>query len=239
MTTKKKTDPFQVKHIWVVGVGGVGGILVHYLWKIFNRKGITLHLMDGDNYTLSNLDRQYFNSFGNKAVVTAEHILSQPSVFLKIKPYAHFYGDSYTDNTLFQEGSIVFCAADNHWCRMKTGLDALTRKDIMFFSGGNEYTDGNVQFFVRKDGELIAGDYLDTYHKELSPTEVGSKPNFRGSCDTKGDPQLLVTNLNVAAIMLNTLWTILDGKEVKYSEIYFDVVKNTSKSIDRSLAKVK
>ena len=231
--TAKKVDWFPVKNIWVIGVGGVGGILVHYLWKMFNRKGVTLHLIDGDNYTLSNLDRQYFNSFGNKADVTMKHIQSQPATFLKIKAYPYYYLGGLVTKT-FQPGSIVICAADNHWARYKVQLECKGLQNVIFFSGGNEYTDGNVQFFVHKDGTRICGDYLETYHPEFKVDKIGPQPNFSGSCDKKSDPQLLVTNLNVATIILNTLTSILDDKLPKYSEVYFDVLKNTSKPIERN-----
>jgi len=196
---------------------------------MFNKKGITLHLMDGDRYSLSNLDRQYFNSFGNKAEVTAQYIMSQPSVFLKIKHYNRFYKSEY--DLGLKEDSLVICAADNHWTRIILQASAKKLKNVIFFSGGNEYTDGNVQFFVHSDGKLISGDYIETYHQELK--ELGEMPKFGGSCDSKSDPQLLITNLNVATIMLNTLWTILEHKLPEYSEIYFDVIKNTSKPIVR------
>ena len=46
----------------------------------------------------------------------------------------------------------MFLCVDNHKSRMIINNYCKQLNDVILFSGGNEFTDGNVQIYVRKEG---------------------------------------------------------------------------------------
>ena len=77
----------------VIGIGGIGGCLLPVLCKFLDFKTsdkVTLVLVDGDSYETKNLDRQFFDDFGNKAEVTLSLIHISEPTRQKLISYAVF-----------------------------------------------------------------------------------------------------------------------------------------------------
>lgn len=218
----------MIKNIKIIGLGGVGCSLVDNLFRFINftsKESFIITLIDGDNYELKNLERQTFNESGNKATVKKSELLDK---FKNFENYMINDVDSYITkkniNKYIVENDIVFICVDNHKSRFIINEYAKTLKNIILISGGNEYYDGNVQIYIRKNGEDLTPD-LVKYHPEINlkadklPTEIGCEEALESS------PQLLFTNMSVALIMCWTFFNLLenDFNNLKYSEIYFDI----------------
>jgi hypothetical protein len=101
-------------------------------------------------------------------------------------------------------------------------------------SGGNEFTDGNVQLYVRRGGQDLTPD-LCKYHPEIAnpddrlPTEM--------SCEelAQSDPQLYFTNLGVATLMCWTFYNAIVKKSYERSEVYFDILTMNTNSKVRAV----
>lgn len=223
-------------NIKIIGIGGVGGILLPILAKYLNyyqkESSITMTAIDGDAYEDENKTRQFFHRIGNKAEVSIERIKSQfPDLICEFK--AEYIT---TDNIeyLIEERDILFLAVDNHKTRLLVSdfcenyLD-----DAVLISGGNEYIDGNMQIYIRKEGENITLPIANSFHPEIqnpkdkSPDELGCEEII------ESEPQLIFTNNFIAAIMLNAFYAHLQC-ELKYDEVYADIITNNCRSVARS-----
>ena len=100
-------------------------------------------------------------------------------------------------------------------------------------SGGNEFTDGNAQLYVRKDGQDITPD-LCMYHPEIANPE--DKLPTEMSCEelSVSEPQLGFTNLGVAFKMCCMFYnTVIENYE--RSEVYFDILTMNANSKARAV----
>jgi len=107
---------------------------------------------------------------------------------------------------------------------------ALQLNNLIIISGGNEFTDGNVQIFIRKDGSNVTPSLTD-YHPEIE--EADDKSPEEMSCEelSKSEPQLLFTNLMAATLMCCSFLNVLK-ENYSVSEIYFDI--ETMKTLGKS-----
>ena len=204
--------------IVIIGLGGIGGLLANLVWKLCDNPQNELILIDGDEFELGNMPRQYFKKIGNKAECWTK-MISDFSPTCHVSYLPEFYPGSYR----ISDGDIVLIGVDNHYVRRLINEDCKKLRNITVISGGNELTDGNAQFFVIKDGTKVAGDFLDTYHPEIAKAEPEKK---KEGCDRRPEPQFLVTNNFVVSAMVNILWTVLNGILPTYSEVYVDVERN-------------
>ena len=102
-------------------------------------------------------------------------------------------------------------------------------------SGGNDFTDGNVQIYLRRDGKNVTLPLTNDYHKEIkNPTD---KNPAEMSCEelAKSEPQLVITNNAIAAWMLNAFYTYLMDK-LDYDEVYVDILTNNARQVRRNKA---
>lgn len=228
--------------IKIIGLGGIGSHLVSPLCRYVDaiprsdQKGReVIVLFDGDSYEARNADRQDFHEIGNKAEITAQRMQKTfPSLGIDAKP--HFV----TEENIFlfiDAGDVVFLGVDNHATRKLLSDHCQKLAEVVLISGGNEFTDGNVQVYIRKKGKDLTPP-LTHLHPEIE------KPRDRNpaemSCEQlaqAGTPQLIFTNLAVAVQMLSAFWMVnefLTGKgELKYSEQYFDLVTGMARSFLR------
>jgi hypothetical protein len=130
-----------------------------------------------------------------------------------------------------EEGSLVFLAVDNHATRRLLSRHCQDLRCVALVSGGNEWSDGNVQIYLRWEGQEHTSP-LTRFHPEIeNATDLAAVL----SCDEAaraGEPQLLFTNLTVAAHMLNTFYAVINGG-LSYEELYFDIISGKSVSVDR------
>lgn len=226
----------MVEHnIVVVGLGGVGTILIERLARFLNySRDLTckILLLDGDTYEMKNYSRQEFSEIGSKSEVK--------EIELQMKyPRLRFMSENVfiTEANIGQyikDGNIIFICVDNHKSRMIISNYCKTLKDVTVFSGGNEFEDGNVQIYVRRNGQDLTPD-LCSYHPEIQnpddklPTEM--------SCEELANsaPQLYFTNLGVATIMCWAFYNVIIREKWLKSEIYFDITTMTSDSKSRAV----
>jgi molybdopterin/thiamine biosynthesis adenylyltransferase len=128
---------------------------------------------------------------------------------------------------VIQEKDIVFICVDNHKSRMIISNYSKQLQDVTLISGGNEFTDGNVQIYVRKGGEDLTPD-LCAYHPEIANPD--DKLPEEMSCEelSNSDPQLYFTNLGVATFMCWAFYNAIVKKSYERSEVYFDMLTMTS-----------
>jgi len=219
--------------ILVIGLGGVGTALLPHLCRYLVYSGtggrIPLLLVDGDDFENRNRERQDFRALGNKANIKARE-MRQLFPELSIRSIPELIVPENVDFYI-EERSLIFLAVDNHASRRLLSQRCRMLSSTVLISGGNEWSDGNVQIYVRWDGEDLTSP-ITRFHPEI---EAAPDLSAVLSCDEAartGEPQLLFTNLTVAAHMLNTLYAVTTGG-LAYEELYFDIVPGTSVAIDR------
>ena len=222
------------RRIVVVGLGGIGSWVVQALcpYLNFSTESWTLVLVDGDEYEEKNRARQAFEELGSKAEVQTSWVARKYNR-VRVQPIAQYISSGGEENTYpidsaIRNGDIVFSCLDNHRTRKMVADHCTTLRDVLLISGGNEYTDGNVQMFVRRQGQDKTC-RLEKYHPEfITPAD---KAPFEMSCEELADssPQLIFTNLTAATLMLNAFYAF-EQKSFQWekSELYFDIVANVA-----------
>lgn len=216
--------------IVIVGLGGIGSILTGRLCRFLNFSNdlqSNILLVDGDDYEVKNYERQEFNQIGGKAEM---QYIDLAIKFPKINfNYKNMFINKENIESIIKENSIVFLCLDNHKSRNVISTYCKNLKDITIISGGNEFTDGNVQIYVKKGGKELTPD-LCAYHPEIaSPTD---KSPEEMSCEELSEslPQLYFTNLGAATIMCWAFYNVVIKNDVNVSEVYFDIVSMASLS---------
>lgn len=210
--------------IVIVGLGGIGSILSEKLCRYLKHlkdEEYNIVFMDGDDYETKNLVRQEFSTYGNKAEVKAAEIFNKFEI--PVKPYPHFLnGDNI--EAIIKNNDIVMLCVDNHKTRRFVSYYCSILDNITLISGGNDYIDGNVQIYIRRNGQDITAD-LAAYHPEIR--EPKDKSPEEMSCEEleKSEPQLYFTNLTVATIMCWAFYNIVTKKVITVGETYFDIEK--------------
>lgn len=223
----------MIEHnIVIVGLGGVGSILIERLCRFINfSQDMTADflLVDGDTYEQKNYERQDFTRLGNKADIKANE-LEVKFDRLQFNTFEEYITEENI-NGVIKEGNIVFVCVDNHKSRMIISNYCKTIKNVTLISGGNDYTDGNVQLYVRRDNKDLTPD-LCMHHPEIAgpddklPTEM--------TCEEAAisEPQLYFANLGVATIMCWTFYNAVVKESYERSEVYFDILTmNTNSKI--------
>ena len=228
----------------IIGLGGVGCSLLKTLpqfltfWRGHGKEEdgeenkTEMVLIDGDSFEAKNRDRQTFVEVGNKAEVLHAS-LSQEWPRLWFEAMAEYVT---ADNVvvLIREGDVLFLAVDNHATRKLVSDRCQELCDVLLISGGNEFTDGNIQVFWRKDGQNMTLPLASEFHKEIlypqdkSPSEMGCEE----LAERGGEPQLLITNNAVAVAMLNAFYAFLEGK-LNYDEVYLDILTGNTRQVQR------
>lgn len=232
----------QTRRIVVVGLGGIGSwvlqALAPYLKHASNGTAWSLLLIDGDEYEEKNRTRQSFDELGDKAAVQAGWV-ARKFPGLNVRAITQYLSTDGVDGTMpvkeaIRSGDIIFSCLDNHKTRKMIFDHCANLREITLISGGNEYTDGNVQVFVRQAGQDKTC-RPDKYHPELaSPRD---KAPYEMSCEelAASSPQLIFTNLTAATLMLNAFYALEQKKlDCQKSEIYFDIVVNAATPRNRN-----
>ncbi len=214
--------------ITIIGLGGVGSILAERMCRFLNYSNdltADILLVDGDEYEQKNYERQEFTRMGNKADIKATELQIKFSE-LRFDSYEAFVNEKNITETI-REGEVVFLCVDNHKTRMIVSNYCKTLKDVILISGGNEFTDGNVQIYVRKGGKDLTPD-LCAYHPEIANPD--DKLPEEMSCEelSNSDPQLYFTNLGVATLMCWSFYNVVIKEQFERSEVYFDMLSMTA-----------
>lgn len=154
-----------IDRIILVGLGGIGSWLAPAVVRVTNKP---LLLVDGDNYASHNLQRQLFpmEFVGqNKADVCASRLLREyPFAVLELPPRSIFLTKDTV--TLIRDRDLVLLAVDNHPTRLLISRHCQTLRDIALVSGGNEFSDGNVQVYVRVNNAAHMPP-IEQFHPEI------------------------------------------------------------------------
>ena len=218
--------------IKIIGIGGIGCALLPHLARYLQASGEPgrLTLVDGDAFEARNADRQDFAELGSKAKVKAAELARQFGnlSFRAIPEYIT------PDNVgrIIRSGDVVFLGVDNHTTRRLASDHCQVLGDVVLISGGNDYTDGNVQVYLRRAGRDITSP-LTRYHPEIADPKDRSPHEM--SCDElsqEAAPQLLLTNLAVASAMLNAFFAWRLGK-LQYGEVYLDILEGKTSPVIR------
>ena len=105
--------------------------------------------------------------------------------------------------------------------------------EVVLISGGNDFTDGSVQVYVRQGDRDITLP-LTRFHPEIADPKDKSPAEM--SCEElaqEGAPQLLFTNLGVACAMLNAFYAWRSGR-LRYGEVYLDIVEGRAQPVARA-----
>lgn len=221
----------------IIGIGGIGTNLSDNLCRFLNYSpdiGYSkVTLVDGDDFETKNKERQVFTSFGNKATAKVVELLDKFKN-IELHQVPQFVTEENIDTIISEEDIIMLCV-DNHKTRKLISDYVSKLKNATLISGGNEYVDGNVQVFIRKEGQNITPSLTD-YHPEISNPQ--DKSPHEMSCEEleKVAPQLIFTNSTVANIMCWVFWNYLQNCDFSKSEVYFDIAKM---SVDPKLRKLK
>jgi len=214
-------------NIKIIGLGGIGSILseiisrnINYLRLDNPGEGKNITLIDGDEYEVKNAERQNFLELGNKAEIRKKELETK---FREINfEFISAYVDENIISKVIENGDIILLGVDNHKTRKLVSDYCTTLQDVTLISGGNEYTDGNVQLYARKGGEDLTPSLTD-YHAEIEnpsdklPTEM--------SCEEllHSEPQLYFTNATVAVFICQMFYYYVIKNNYYFSELYFDM----------------
>ncbi len=206
-----------------IGLGGIGSITAEKICRFLNYKNDNvwyITLVDGDEYEPKNMERQEFSTMGSKAEVKYNDLSK------KFSSLVFSYVDEYVTKRnvakIIPEDSIVILGVDNHKTRKVISEHVDTLNNCVVFSGGNDFIDGNVQIYIRKDGEKISPSLMD-YHPEIQVPADKSPDEM--SCEElhASEPQLYFVNLGAATLICWAFYLYLEGKIEGVAEIYFDM----------------
>ena len=218
--------------IKAIGIGGIGCALLPFLCRYLQYSGdkARITLIDGDSFERANAARQAFDRLGNKAEVKARE-LAREFENLSFRAAPEFVTPENVSR-LLREGDVIFLMVDNHASRKLVSGHAATLANVTLISGGNDFTDGNVQIYLRREGRDLTPS-LSRYHPEIAQP-LDRNPGEL-SCEelmAHGVPQLLFTNLMVASMMLNAFYAFTHGR-LDYSEVYLDILENLTRPVSR------
>lgn len=220
--------------IRAVGLGGIGSALLPVLCRFLNfskRESAEIDLIDGDNFQEKNAERQTFDRLGNKAVVTAE-MLEKRYGMLEFTVTDEYVSPGNVIR-LIREREIVFLMVDNHATRKLVSDRCQELDDVLLLSGGNDYTNGNVQVHWRKEGKDLTLPIANPWHPEImSPKDKNPAEMSCQELTASGEPQLLLVNQAIATTMLNAFYAYLEGKLI-YDEVYVDILTNNVRQVVR------
>lgn len=196
--------------IKLIGVGGIGCALAPFLTRYLQAERqltgeeVRITLVDGDTFESRNAARQSFETVGNKAKVKATE-LARSFPDLSFRAIPEFVTAENLPHVV-TPGDLVFLAVDNHATRQIVSRHCEALSDVVLISGGNDFTDGNVQVYVRRDGRDVTLP-LTRFHPEIADPKDKSPAEM--SCEelaAVAAPQLLFMNLSIASAMLNAFF---------------------------------
>lgn len=226
----------ETRKIKVIGSGGIGGHLLEplsrYLSYVDDYCEVTV--IDGDDYEERNRERQRFSDLGNKAEETVGIL---KGAFSKV----HFRakGEFVTEDNIImmiREGDVVFMCVDNHATRKLVSERCSELDDVLLISGGNNYTDGDVIIYQRKNGK----DITPPLHKlpeianpkDKNPGEFTDEERQGCQQEAQANPQLLFMNLDIASSMLNCYYAYEQGR-LNFNRVYSDILTQARRAVRR------
>jgi molybdopterin/thiamine biosynthesis adenylyltransferase len=218
----------QTRKIKVIGAGGIGGHLLEPLSRYlsYSEDSIEITVYDGDRYEERNRERQRFSSCENKAAHTVEKLKEEfPKIHFRSK------GEYLTSDNIIpaiREKDVVFLCVDNHATRKLVSDRCQELDNVTLINGGNDYTDGNVIVYIRKNGQDVTKSLTALHPKIAAPTDKNPgmiTASERLGCEQEAvtNPQLLFTNLAIASAMCNCYYA-WENDKINFEQVYLDIV---------------
>lgn len=239
-------------NVKVIGAGGSGLLLIHTLCRFLmhREEESTVTVIDGDSYEQKNSERQDFKRLGNKAEVTVEALRQKYDrrITFHAKPA---FVDEENVFLFIREGDVVFLCVGIHDVVKLVSDHCRTLENVFCLSGGNEYSDGSVQCYIRKNGKDITPPFTYMHPEIENPKDVNPAKLTCEELAATSAPQLIFTNMLSAGWMLALFWSnfsSLKGWEKDWwrsfllsqeqhkellSEIYFDCRTGNARGIAR------
>jgi len=211
----------------IVGMGGVGSqllpSLINYIahHEKFKEESEVIFI-DGDVYEPKNKERQIFGKYGNKANVKYDEYNSN-ELYYNIE-FDHYtqYITNENIQMFIKDYDYVFICVDNHNTRKLISKYCENNiNNITIISGGNEYIDGNVQIYIKRNGKEVTPS-LTKYHPEIETPKDKNPEDMSCQELAISEPQLIFANMGVATFMCFAFYNIIN-ENYKYSESYFDI----------------
>ncbi|QQS22574.1 ThiF family adenylyltransferase [bacterium] len=218
----------KFNRIVVVGCGGIGGWLVpplcrflHFAHKEGGEK-TEIVLIDGDKVEERNFTRQNFNGLGYKAELLRDQVAHFTN--LRISTVME-YVTKANINRHVRENDLVFMGVDNNASRKLFSERFEDLADAVMICGGNEFDDGSVQLYIRKDGENFTKSLVESSPsigdpKDKNPGEAGCE-----ELAVAGAPQLIFTNWRVAALMGEVFYNVYYTEKPFFPDIVYCSIK--------------
>lgn len=227
--------PKGFESVVIIGLGGVGSIVARYgaVFLASLNENLTLTLVDGDSFELSNATRMLFSNTGNKAMVINDELTPMFIDTRLLLQYVEKYVTPQNLRSLVHEGDLVLLCVDNHATRKLVSRYCEKLKNICLISGGNDGvglnasgavrrgTYGNAQIYVRQRGKEITHS-LTKFHPEIAKPADKLPTDLHCTDLVISHPQILFANLAAASAMLNTMLLYLCNA-MHYSELSFDI----------------
>ena len=121
---------------------------------------------------------------------------------------------------------------DNHATRKLVSDRCEDLENVVLISGGNDFTDGNVQVHIRRDGQNITLPIANDFHPEIMYPEDRNPADAGCEELAQSQPQLVIANNAIAATMLSVFYAYLQDK-ITYDEIYVDILRGNSRAVNR------
>lgn len=181
--------------IFIVGVGGTGGLLVPKLAKMLINTNIDLWLIDGDTVESKNVERQPYQDFNTgekKATALARKVMSCYDVNTIEFPF--YLTENEIRKIIIQKAyseSVIIGCVDNHSTRILLENQFKQQKNCIYIDSANGEEDGSI--FIAKHTDKIQGDL----RSDLFPEIKQAKDHPTGTCQAaieKGNFQQMVTN---------------------------------------------
>jgi hypothetical protein len=231
----------KVRRVKCIGLGGIGVVVAQGVAQFLASQGAgaPLWLIDGDKYEERNRDRVLFEACENKAVAKARELMRACARGVDVLPVAELV-TSQNVGRLIEEGDVVFCCVDNHASRRLVGRRCQRLRDVVLISGGNDGieagqsgTFGNVQVYLRRAGRDVTNP-ITRFHPEIRQAREQGLDELGCGEQALAAPQLLFTNLAVAAAMLGAFYAWLSGT-LEYEELYLDTAAGRMTPVKRAL----
>lgn len=210
----------KIKSVLLLGLGGTGSFLIEPLCRLLKESQV--YVMDGDFYSKKNENRQSLNHKFNKATATKLK-LKKANLNVSLVPN---YISEHNISDIFdklEEPCVIINSVDKDYVRKLT-LEKLreAKKDYIWISPGNDYSDGQVNTVISKSGKEITNDPLTRYDNLANPKDTS--PDNDCIEESEQRPQLLVANYGAAWITLCVLNSIIEDLSIK-EELLYDCEK--------------
>jgi molybdopterin/thiamine biosynthesis adenylyltransferase len=213
------------KHLFIIGCGGVGSKIVPDLFRWNTESNVyeTVHLIDGDDVELKNLDRQDFNA--KDIAMNKAEALKEGNYYENFQVMVHpefINSDRMRDIADDKKEIHILAAVDSFKTRKELNDWFNEIDDGLLISAGNEYYHGNVQMALRKNGKAITPD-ITCMHPEIA--EPQDKDRLEMGCDEEipSSPQLVFANRMAATLSLSVIYRYNEGTLDPKRDIYFDL----------------